>query len=247
MITPSCQRWAGKIFTALVICCVLSLTLLSGAVSLNDIAGNWGTEVILPGGTRVQSFKTVNQKGEYVEYLTNYVDGWKRTAVVAGVLCVSNNWLVDTITNDAYGNTIPKPGGILRIVSFSHERLSLASPNGSNRIDYLRDTNDFIPPRISAALQKAKEIKLSSVKFDSLSLAVTIAMLQDESVKRDKNRKGITISIGPDEKQLADAEVNLDLKDVTLAEAIARVADSVGLEMQAIDTEILLVRKKAKQ
>ena len=58
-------------------------------------------------------------------------------------------------------------------------------------------------------------------------------MLQDESVKHDKARKGVIISLGSDEKQLANVEVNLNLRDITLAAAIGGVADSVGLEMQA--------------
>jgi hypothetical protein len=102
------------------------------------------------------------------------------------------------------------------------------------------------PTQSSAALETAKKIKLSSVKFDGLPLAIVITMLHEESVKCDAGRKGVTISLGLDAKQLADAEINLELGDVTLAEALGRVADSVGLEVQATDTELLLVRKKTK-
>lgn len=112
---------------------------------------------------------------------------------------------------------------------------------------FVRKGVESKPPQSSAALEKAKKIKLSIVKFDSLPLAVVITMLQEESVKYDAAQKGVTISLAPDAKQLADTKVNLDLKDVTLAETLGRVADSVGLEMQATDTELLLVPKKAKQ
>jgi hypothetical protein len=70
--------------------------------------------------------------------------------------------------------------------------------------------------------------------------------LHDECVKRDPARKGVPISLGPDAQQLADAEITLELRDVTLAETLRRIADAVGLEVRANDTEILLVRKKAK-
>lgn len=103
------------------------------------------------------------------------------------------------------------------------------------------------PPQSSASLEKARKIKLSTVKFDGLPLAVVITMLQDESVKRDAARQGVTISLGSDAKQLADAEINLDLKDVTLEEALERVAVSVGLEVQATDTDLLLLLKRGKQ
>jgi hypothetical protein len=98
-----------------------------------------------------------------------------------------------------------------------------------------------------SVFQKAKQINLSSVKFDGLPLAVAITMLHDESVKRDPARIGVTISLGPDAKQLADAEINLDLKNVTLKETLERLADSAGLEVQVTATELLLVRKKGKQ
>jgi hypothetical protein len=72
-------------------------------------------------------------------------------------------------------------------------------------------------------------------------------MLHNESVKRDAAWKGVTISLEPDAEQQGVSEVNLDLRDVTLAETLERIADSVGLEIQSNDTEIFLVRKKAKQ
>jgi len=103
------------------------------------------------------------------------------------------------------------------------------------------------PPQSSAALEKAKKIELASVQFDGLPLAIVITMLHDDSVKCDATGKGVTITLGPDAKQLADAEINLELlRDVTLAETLQRVADSVGLKVQASDAELLLVDRKAK-
>jgi hypothetical protein len=102
------------------------------------------------------------------------------------------------------------------------------------------------PPQSSAALEMAKKIKLSSVYYDGLPLEVVITTLHDECGRRAPAWKGFTISLGPDAKELADTEINLKLTDVTLAETLGRVADSVGLEVQANDTELLLVRKKAK-
>ena len=101
-------------------------------------------------------------------------------------------------------------------------------------------------PRSSAALEKAKKFEIDAVKFDGMPLALVITELHDECVKRDPARKGIPISLGPDAQQLAYAEITLELRDVTLAETLGRIADSVGLEVQANDTEVLLVRKKAK-
>jgi hypothetical protein len=103
------------------------------------------------------------------------------------------------------------------------------------------------PPRSSATLEKAKKVQLSSVYYDGLPLGVVINMLHDESARRDPAHQGIAFSLGPDAQQFADLEVKLELKNVTLAETLERIADSVGLEVQANDTELLLVRKKAKQ
>ncbi|HYG36174.1 MAG TPA: hypothetical protein VEC99_15390, partial [Clostridia bacterium] len=132
-----------------------------------------------------------------------------------------------------------------RIIRVSDKELALALNDKGSNIHILHKWTASTPHR-SSAVEKAKQINLSIVKFDGLPLAVVITMLHDESVKRDSARKGVTISLGPDEKQLADAEINLDLRDLTLAETLERVADSVGLEMQGTDMEILLVRKKGK-
>lgn len=250
MIKQSCKKWLGRFFTALVICCVLPLTVFSGAVSLNDIEGSWRNDAVLSDGIRIQSHLVVNQRGEYTEYSTNQITGQKHSGTLAGTLCISNDWLITTITNDFVKHTLlPRPGCIWKVVGFGPHHLSLVGPDGSNRVDYLRDsnvTNLIKPPQGSAALEKAKKIQISSVKFDGLPLTLVITMLQDQSVKCDPDRKGVKISLGPDAKQLADAGINLDLKDVTLAETLGRVSDSVGLEMQATDTELLFVLKKSK-
>lgn len=102
------------------------------------------------------------------------------------------------------------------------------------------------PVQIPAALVKAKNIQMSDVTFDGLPLSIVIGILQNECVKRDPAQKGIPISLGQDAKQFADAEVNLNLKDTNLAEALGRIADSVGLKLQATETELLLVAKSAK-
>ena len=85
------------------------------------------------------------------------------------------------------------------------------------------------PPHSSAALEKAKKAKLSTVKFDGLPLTLVISMLHDESVRRDAERKGVKISLGPNAKEFAGAVVNLELKEVTLAKTLERVAEAVGL------------------
>jgi hypothetical protein len=102
------------------------------------------------------------------------------------------------------------------------------------------------PTPIPAALVKAKNIQMSDVTFDGMPLTMAIGMLQSECAKRDPARKGIPISLGPDAKQFADVEVNLKLKDTNLAEALEHIADSVGLKLQATETELLLVGKNAK-
>ncbi len=52
--------------------------------------------------------------------------------------------------------------------------------------------------------------------------------------------------LGPDANQFAGAKINIELRDVTLSEALERVAVLVGLKVQATDAEIFLVGKNAK-
>jgi hypothetical protein len=247
MIMQPTQKLFGKFFNALIINSVLPLTVLSGVVSLNDIEGSWKADVAPAGGTQVQSHLTVNQSGEFADHFTGQVGGRKFSGTLVGTICISNDWISFTITNDFDEHTIlPRPGQVYKVIGFDPQRLSLATSNGSYRVDYFRVVNAIKPSQISASIEKAKKIELSTVKFDSLPLAMVINMLQDESVKCDPARKGVKISLGPDAKQLANTEINLEIKDGTLAETLGRVADSVGLEVQATDTEVLLVLKKAK-
>jgi len=102
------------------------------------------------------------------------------------------------------------------------------------------------PPQRSAVLAKAEKIEISIAQYDGLPLAGVIDMLHDESVRRDPAKIGVSISLGPDAQKLAGVGINLELKDVTLAEALRQVADSVGLKVQATDTGLLLVAKNAK-
>jgi hypothetical protein len=100
------------------------------------------------------------------------------------------------------------------------------------------------PSQGSAALEKAKKIQLPDVKFDGLPLAEVITMLHNQSIKCDTDHKGVKIALGPNAKQHAGAKINVDLKDVSLAEVVERVAESIDLKVEATDTELLLVPKK---
>jgi hypothetical protein len=175
-----------------------------------------------------------------------------RGFVLTGTWNVISNRLVTTNKNvDVWNWGTRQPPKFLsnvdeeRILWVTEQELGLASEYEGLNIHQTNILHKGVaskPPQSSTALETAKKIQLSEVKFDGLSLAVVISMLQDQSVKRDPARKGVTISLGPDAKQFADTEIKLELKDVTLAEALERVADSVGLKVQATDTELLLVK-----
>ena len=105
---------------------------------------------------------------------------------------------------------------------------------------------DTKPAQSSAALEKAKNIKLSVVRYEGLPLSEVIINLHDESVKRDSAHKGVKITLAANAEAKAYTVIKLDLKDVTLANALERVAQSAGLRLQATDTELLLVLKTAK-
>lgn len=100
-------------------------------------------------------------------------------------------------------------------------------------------------PQNSAALAKASQIKLDSAQFDGLPLSGVIDLLHAESVRRDPNHQGVTISLAPEAQNLAFTGVTLKLEEVSLAIALERIADSVGLKVKATDTELILVPKDA--
>jgi hypothetical protein len=105
---------------------------------------------------------------------------------------------------------------------------------------------DTKPARSFAALEKAEHIKLSVVRYEGLPLSEVIINLHDESVRRDSAHKGVKITLAANAEAKAYTVIKLDLKDVTLAKALERVAQCAGLRLQATDTELLLVLRAAK-
>jgi hypothetical protein len=147
MIIPLRQRRSDSFFGTLSIYCLLRLTGLAANVhdiSLNDLKGIWRADVTLPSGTRVQSCKVVDQGGGYIEYVTNYIAGQKRTSTIAGTLSLSNGWITDTMTkvfNNTNNSVVPRSLGVYKVVDWSSQHLTFADANGSNRVVYLRVTN----------------------------------------------------------------------------------------------------------
>ncbi len=105
---------------------------------------------------------------------------------------------------------------------------------------------DTKPAQGAAALEKARNIKLPVVHYEGLPLTEVIINLHDESIKRDPKRKGVKITLAANAKAKAYTIIKLDLKDVTLAKALERVAHSAGLRLESTDTELLLVLKTTK-
>lgn len=138
------QKWLGNFLIVPSIYCALALATLAAVIphviSLSDLTGTWRSDGALPDGIRVQSCYVVNQRGEYIHYLTNYVANEKRTVTLGGLLSVSNNLLIDTITNDfTYPTLVPRNGGVYKVIDFRPGRLSLVAPNGTNQIEYVKD------------------------------------------------------------------------------------------------------------
>ena len=233
-----------------------------------ELVGTWVTEETDNDGTN-RTVTTISPDGSYVAEGTFVVSNKTRRFSEAGTILFRGGVLTQTATRHSDTNArlpyVDRPR-IVRLdgrelvlqaegrpeVSATFRKVNPESPRAVTSPPQIIDSNknagvERKPPQGSAALEKATKIKLSTVKFDSLPLAVVITMLQEESVKRDVAREGVTIALALDAKQLAGAKINLELRGVTLAETLGRVADSVGLEVQATDTELLLVPKKAKQ
>lgn len=212
---------------------------VAGVWSSGTVGASFGIMGFSPDG----SFWTSNTYGSELPARSLTTTGtWN---VINGRLVVTNGEVVFLNWGSRQRPQFPSVDSS-RIIRVSDKELALALDDKGSNIHILHKWTGSDPHQ-SQALEKANKITLSTVKFEGLPLSVVITILHDESVKRDAARKGVTVSLGPDAKQLADAEINLDLKDVTLEKTLERVADSVGLEVQATATELLLVRKKGKQ
>ena len=212
------------------------------------VVGIWSTD----NSNKSSAILSYNPDGSYWASNTFGSGPSARGFVLTGTWNVISNRLVTTNQNvDVWNWGTRQPPKFLsnvdeeRILWVTEQELALAwDDEGANihMTNILHKRVASKPLQSSAALETAKKIQLSEVKIDGLSLAVVITVLHDESVKRDPARQGVTISLAPDAKQLADAEIKLELSDVTLAEALGRIADAVGLKLQSTDTELLLVK-----
>ena len=81
----------------------------------------------------------------------------------------------------------------------------------------------------------AKRIILPEFKLDGVKFNDAILALSEEGRRFDPNHKGVNflVSLGPDSKELPT--ITLDLKNVTLAEAANRLAQSAGIFVIAHD------------
>lgn len=232
-------RWSVDRLRVLLIpaYCILSLIGLAAIFVACDQAG--------PGKSLGGSWFTSNGVVKFSEdgTLESYMTNRAKACAFEGTWLTRGNMLIITTLKS---NGVPFHD-VSNCKILRADKSHLIYSSEGQTITFVRKGVESKPPQSSAALEKAKRIEISSVYYDGLPLAVVITTLHDECVRRDPARKGVSFSLGPDAKELADAEIHLELRDVTLAETLERVADSVGLEMQATDTELLLVRKKAKQ
>lgn len=89
-------------------------------------------------------------------------------------------------------------------------------------------------------LQKARAIMIQIVHYESLPLSEVLKHLCNETKKRDPEGKGIKISLAENARDKSYTSIKLDLKNVSLADALGSIAQIARLRVQETDTEIIL-------
>ena len=99
---------------------------------------------------------------------------------------------------------------------------------------------DTTPGQKLTPLQKAKTIKLPQVSYSGIPLSEVLTHLNNESNKRDPEGKGVKITLAENIKTKGLTAITLNLKNVTLADALASIAKIARLRLQETDTGIVL-------
>ena len=81
----------------------------------------------------------------------------------------------------------------------------------------------------------AKQIILPEFKLDGAAFRDAVRALYEAGKRYDPNHKGVNYLFTPDVEAGASQPIRLDLKNVTLAEAAERLAQSAGVGVTAKD------------
>lgn len=90
-------------------------------------------------------------------------------------------------------------------------------------------------PRPRAIVTKAKSIMLPEFKLDDLTLWEAIQQLRTASKQNDPESKGVNFMISGPVTSTANPKITLALKNVTLEEAMERVAKAARVRVSAED------------
>jgi hypothetical protein len=175
----------------------------------------------------------------------NYFFGWAAAARGAA------NPLLFTFT-DPSGIT----GLFLPVTSNQVPRKAPPSGSGAASINSAEKTESpetvsstSLPPRPAqnvaafqklTPLQKAQKIRLPRVNYSGIPLGEVLVNLNDECLKRDPEREGVKILLAPSAKVKGSTAIELHLSDVTVAQALAQIAQKAYLRVFATEAELIL-------
>jgi hypothetical protein len=93
----------------------------------------------------------------------------------------------------------------------------------------------------------AKGIMLPEFKLDAVPFSEAVRQLAVASKQHDPAHKGVNYLVTDATDTNAYPKITLDLKNVTVAEATERLAESAGFRVSAEDFAFVLSPKKGKQ
>ena len=101
-------------------------------------------------------------------------------------------------------------------------------------------------PPTRKVLVTAKSITLPEFKVDGVTFVEAVRELQAAGKRHDTNHTGVNYLVPDTAKAKASAKITLDLKNVTVAEAAERLAQSAGLGLCAEDYAFVFLSKTEK-
>ena len=164
------------------------------------------------------------------------------------------NFIVTTVPNITALFAVPKLNQAALTEPPSTDSPAQATP--AEMVEPAAPVPDTNPPSDSAPsveesqkptpLQTAQRIKIPEITYHGLPLSEVLINLNDEAIKRDPEGKGVKITLAASAQAKAGTVIALKLNDVTLAQALGKVAQKAQLRLDATDTEIILAPATGK-
>jgi hypothetical protein len=169
-----------------------------------------------------------------------------KNAIIIGVM-TATIFMVGCGKKSPSSSTTPPPGSKPTVLSDGSNTWYLGSVtvNGTNVLVTAADTDASDNGKASLVM-RAQKITLPEFKLDGVTFKEAVLALQKAAKLYDDKHRDVHFLLYKDVEAVASPAIRLDLKNVTLAETMERLAQSAGVGVTAKDYAFLFYTKSDK-